>query len=80
MGSTRDLTGMKFGRLTVIKRVEDHVMPSGEKRSRWLCKCDCGYEITIIGKALTKKNGTKSCGCFARENMSKVKKKYNTYD
>lgn len=71
---------MKFGRLTVIKRVEDHVMPSGEKRSRWHCKCDCGNEITIIGKRLTMKNGTKSCGCFAKENMSKIKKRYNTYD
>lgn len=75
-----DITGQKFGRLTVVKRVEDHVMPSGGKRSRWLCKCDCGNEITIMGKALTKKNGTKSCGCYAKENMSKVKKRYNTYD
>ena len=80
MGKFKDLTGQRFGRLTVINRVEDHVMPSGEKRSRWFCKCDCGNEITVIGKALTKKNGTKSCGCFVRENMSKIKKKYNTYD
>ena len=80
MAKIKDLTGQKFGRLTVVKRVEDHIMPSGEKRSRWLCKCDCGNEITIIGKNLTKKNGTKSCGCFARENMSKVKKKYNAYN
>lgn len=80
MGSFKDLTGMKFGRLTVIKRVGDYIMPSGEKRSRWLCKCDCGNEITIIGKRLTGKNSTKSCGCFAKENMSKIKKKYNQYD
>lgn len=80
MSKFKDLTGMRFGRLIVIKRVEDHVMPSGEKRSRWLCKCDCGNEITIIGKALTKKNGTKSCGCFAKENMSRIKKRYNIYD
>lgn len=75
-----DIIGQRFGRLTVIKRVEDHVMPSGERRSRWLCKCDCGNEITVIGKALTKKNGTKSCGCLAKENMSKITKRYNTYD
>ena len=55
-------------------------MPSGEKRSRWLCECDCGNEISVIGKSLIRKNGTKSCGCFARENMSKIKKRYNTYD
>lgn len=80
MGKFVDLTGKKFRRLTVIKRVEDHIMPSGEKRSRWLCRCDCGNEITIMGKNLTKKNGTKSCGCYVKENMSKVKKRYNTYD
>jgi hypothetical protein len=80
LGRFNDLTGQRFGRLTVIKRAEDHIMPSGEKRSRWFCECDCGNEITIIGKSLIKKNGTKSCGCFAKENMSKVKKKYNTYD
>lgn len=81
MGKFKDLTGQRFGRLTVIRRVEDHICyPSGYRTSQWLCECDCGNEVTIIGKALTRKNGTKSCGCFAKENMSKVKKKYNTYD
>lgn len=81
MAKLKDLTGMKFGRLTVVKRVEDHIcLPSGYKTPRWLCKCDCGNEITVIGKSLMRKNGTQSCGCFAKENMSKIKKKYNTYD
>lgn len=81
MGDARDLTGMKFGRLTVIKRVEDHICyPSGYRTPQWLCICDCGNEVAIIGKNLTKKNGTQSCGCFAKENMSRIKKRYNTYD
>ena len=81
MGKAMDLTGKKFGRLMVVKRVEDHICyPSGYRTPKWLCQCDCGNEITIIGKALTRKNGTKSCGCFAKENMSRVKKRYNTYD
>lgn len=71
---------MRFGRLTVIKRVEDHIMPSGYRTPKWLCQCDCGEFVEIIGKHLTKKNGTKSCGCFAKENMSKISKKYNTYN
>lgn len=41
-----DITGMRFGRLTVIKQVEDHVYPSGNKASMWLCRCDCGNEVT----------------------------------
>ena len=80
MSKARDLTGQRFGRLIVIKRIEDYVEPSGRHRSKWLCKCDCGNEINIVGNALTRKNGTRSCGCFAKENMSKIKKKYNTYD
>ena len=80
LGKFKDLTGQRFGRLTVIKRAEDYVSPKGSQNVQWLCKCDCGNEITIVGKALTRKNGTKSCGCFAKENMSKIKKKYNTYD
>ena len=75
-----DLTGQKIGYLTVVKRVEDHVCPSGYRYSQWLCKCDCGNDTIVAGKQLTKENGTKSCGCFAKENMSKIKKKYNTYD
>ena len=80
MGKAIDLTGKKFGRLTVIKRVEDYIEPSGRHRARWLCHCDCGNNTIIVGMYLTRENGTKSCGCFARENMSRVKKKYNTYD
>lgn len=80
MGKFKDLTGQRFGRLTVIKRVEDYVTPSGYRMVQWLCKCDCENDTIVAGKRLTKKNGTKSCGCFARENMSKLKKKYNTYE
>ena len=69
---------MKFGRLTVVERAEDYVMPSGRKCVRWLCKCYCGNDVIVFGNNLGKT--TWSCGCFAKENMSRVKKKYNTYD
>lgn len=76
-----DLIGQRFGRLTVVRRVENHIFPSGRQKSKWLCKCDCGNEVIVIGSNLTKKNGTKSCGCYAQECMHKSKnKKYNTYD
>ena len=73
MGKVMDITGMKFGRLTVIKRVEDHVMPSGEKRSRWLCKCDCGCEKITLGSYLSRGLIT-HCGC---DNKCKKKKDAN---
>ena len=53
-----DLTGQRFGRLTVIKRVENN-----GKKVMWLCRCDCGNETTVFSGYL--RNGdTKSCGCF----------------
>lgn len=78
MGRFKDLTGMRFGRLVVIKRVEDYILPKGRKCVRWLCKCDCGNEVVVFSNNIGKT--TWSCGCFQKENMSKVKKKYNTYD
>ena len=40
MGECIDLTGQKFGLLTVIKREEN----TNTGNSRWLCKCECGEE------------------------------------
>lgn len=63
--STRflDLTGRKFGRLTVL-----HRLPNRGPQVVWLCRCDCGTEKAIIRLSLTKtKNPTLSCGCYNRE-------------
>lgn len=66
-----DLTGQRFGRLTVIEY--DHAEHDG---AHWLCKCDCGTEKVIAGYLL--RNGaTKSCGCLksdaSRANLEKAK-------
>ena len=58
----KDLTGMKFNRLTVMCRVEN----SKTGQSRWKCKCDCGNESIVTGSRLTK-GIIKSCGCLTRE-------------
>lgn len=57
-----DITGQKFGRWTVIKRV-----PNLKSRdAKFLCKCDCGTEREVLGKNL--RNGrSKSCGCYKNE-------------
>ena len=62
----KDLTGMKFGRLTVIKQTEDHIEPSGRKVAMWECLCDCGNIYNVSGKRL-KGNITKSCGCLQKD-------------
>lgn len=59
---TKDLTGQRFGRLTVIARA-----PSDKNgNARWHCRCDCGGETTSL--TWTLRNGeSKSCGCYDRE-------------
>lgn len=59
----QDITGQRFGRLTVIgyhgKRGSNHV---------WLCRCDCGGEK--IAQAGNMRAGlTQSCGCLFRERI-----------
>lgn len=71
MGKFIDITGKKFGRLTVLNRVEE----KKNKQIQWFCKCECGKEVIVIGNNL--KNGTsKSCGCIRRNKA----KKPNKYD
>lgn len=59
-----DITGQRFGMLTVIKEVE----PKKYSR-RWLCKCDCGNETVVYMSSLRSGN-TKSCGCLQKEKAS----------
>lgn len=79
MGRLVDITGQRFGRLTVIKRTEDYISPKGYKASRWLCHCDCGNDVIVRKSDLTSKR-TLSCGCYNKEVRYNLKKKYNTYD
>lgn len=61
-GRFNDLTGKKFGRLTVIKYLG---------ASKWLCICECGNEKAISQDCLVRR-GTKSCGCLQREAAARV--------
>lgn len=68
-----DLTNESFGALIVIKRIDDRVLENGEKRTCWLCKCDCGNYKEAISRDL-KRGSVTSCGC--RINQSKKRIKY----
>ena len=52
-----DLTGQRYGRLTVLKPVENI-----DSRTAWLCRCDCGAEAVVKTHHL-RSGHTKSCGC-----------------
>ena len=66
MPKFEDLTGQRFNRLTVIKRVEDYISPKGQRQVQWLCKCDCGNETVVNGASL-KSGNVKSCGCLRKD-------------
>ena len=58
-----DLTGQRFGRLTVIER-SDIIKRSGKRETAFLCKCGCGKECVVMAYNL--KNGhTQSCSCLS---------------
>ena len=59
----KDYTGMKFGSLTAIERVE---RPE-EGAAFWLCKCECGT-LTVVRSASLVSGNTKSCGCLRKNN------------
>lgn len=68
MSKLNDLTGQKFGRLTVVERVEN----AKNRNARWKCVCDCGNEVIVTGSNLCRGN-TKSCGCYQKEMTVKTK-------
>lgn len=65
-----DLIGQRFGRLLVTKKVEKLNLDIKDRRTYWLCKCDCGNEKIIVSSSLIR-GLTVSCGCYAREKSSK---------
>lgn len=66
---TIDITGQKFGRLTVLEKVDYKDTPN-RCEAKWRCKCDCGNIVEVRGTSL-RKGLTKSCGCLHNEICSK---------
>ena len=56
----KDLTGLTFGKLTVMSRA-----PNKNKKTMWHCKCNCENGTELDVEAYNLKSGhTKSCGCL----------------
>ena len=68
-----DLTGKKFGRLTVVRRAQDKIQDNGRHRVMWECMCECGKRTIVNGDNL-KRGTTQSCGCYADELVKEAKK------
>lgn len=65
MPRAADLTGMRFGRLTVLP-VAISVQSTDRRRRKWLCKCVCGTEKYVESSHL-RTGHTISCGCAILE-------------
>lgn len=79
MAKFQDLTGRRFGKLTVVKRIENYISPKGARQTRWECLCDCG-NITNCRTMELNSGAKKSCGCSKSEFCSLINRKTNRYD
>lgn len=68
MPKALDLTGQRYGKLTV-KEFAGH-LPDGKRKARaWLCECDCGNQA--IKRAHDLRSGhVKSCGCIKSDDLT----------
>lgn len=71
---TKDLTGVKVGRLLALNPAE-YIDKNGTHKKGYLCRCDCGNEKIVSADSLSS-GKTKSCGCLIREFNSKRAKYY----
>jgi hypothetical protein len=63
MGTIKDISGLKVGRLYVLNY--SHLSKGA---AYWLCLCECGSEKAICGKSL-RRGGVQSCGCLHVERL-----------
>lgn len=68
-----DETGNRYGRLTVLYRVE------GCSGTKWMCKCDCGNYVEVFASAL-RTGKTRSCKCLLSESTKDRATKYKIHN
>lgn len=72
MGKFKDLTGQKFGRLTVIERA-----PNKGKRTMWKCVCSCPKKtVCIVGGGNLVRGHHQGCGCVMKDKNAKMHLKH----
>lgn len=70
-----DLTGRRFGKLTVLA---EHPERNG-KEIMWVCKCDCGNTKIIAGHNL-RSGGSTTCGCSTRKHGMRNTRLWSIWD
>lgn len=81
-----DLTGMRFGQLTVLEKTNKPESKKYIRATFWLCQCECG-KTTVASKPDLCNGNVVSCGCVGRkrlefgrntENQKKAKDAYRS--
>jgi hypothetical protein len=62
-----DLSGLRFGKLIVLERIENNK----QDRPQYKCKCDCG-NLTAVSSYNLMNDKTKSCGCLFSDKYKNV--------
>jgi len=69
-----DLTGQRFGMLTVIERIPG----LQEGKVLWRCLCDCGQETRSASSNL-RRGASTSCGCVRTKHLGKGTRLYRIW-
>lgn len=70
-----DLSGQRFGRLTVLRKGWLEVTKwRGQRQTKWECECDCGKCVEVYASNL-RKGTTRSCGCLQKEIAKEIAKR-----
>ena len=70
-----DLTGNKYGRLTVLRESGRTIYRS----VTWECLCDCGNRVSITSHHLTSGH-TQSCGCYQKDRAAEGQRTHGLCD
>lgn len=67
--------GNRYGSLIVIEEATN----DDKGNARWLCQCDCGNQIVVLGRHLRNGN-TASCGCVRIKKIIEYNRQHNIKD
>lgn len=72
IGEKIEMTGEKYGRLTVVREKDISEYPNHKRRCvQWYCRCDCGTQDVIVDGVQLRRGHVRSCGCYNREMSTK---------
>lgn len=69
-----DITGKKYGKLTVIS--QDHTRRQESNGTYWICQCECGNIISVQKSNLFGGN-VQSCGCLVSNGENQIEQCLN---